>query len=99
MSVVSDFQRPIFGPASLSVASVDLLKKYLLPVADVGFGKVSKHFRSLDTFWVLHRAFLCFHDLVPQGLAERGKLVWKRHNGSEEIMKHGDSCTLLITGL
>jgi len=27
-----------------------------------------------------------------------GRLVWKRHNGSEENMKHSDSLTLLMTG-
>jgi hypothetical protein len=50
MSIVSDFDRPIFGPPSLFVASVGLLKKHLLPVADIGFSKMSKHFRILDTF-------------------------------------------------
>jgi len=68
-------------------------------IADIGFSKVSKHFRSLDTFWVLLRAFLCFHDLVPQSAEERGNLVSKRYNGSEENRKLGDICTLLITGL
>jgi len=35
-----------------------------LSVASSGrpFGKVSKHLRSLDTFWVLLRSFLCFND-------------------------------------
>ena len=49
-------------------------KDSLLP-ADVGFSKVSKHFRSLDTFWALFRAFLYLRDLMPQGVEERGKLV------------------------
>ena len=61
---MSDIDHPIFGPPSLSIAGVPLLKKYLLPVAGVGFSKVSKPFVSLDTFWVLLRAFLCFYDLV-----------------------------------
>jgi hypothetical protein len=33
---------------------------------------VSKPIRCLDTFWVLLRAFLCFHDLVPQGIESVG---------------------------
>jgi hypothetical protein len=49
--------------------------------------KVSKPIRCLDTFWVLLRAFLCFHDLVLQGIEERGKLLWKRHNGSEDCIE------------
>jgi hypothetical protein len=79
MSIVSDFERPIFGPSSLSVAGVTLLKKYLLPMAGIGLSEVSKHFRGLDTSWVLLRAFLFFHDLVPQSVEERGKFVEKRH--------------------
>jgi hypothetical protein len=66
MSIVSDFDRPIFGPPSLSVASVGQLKKHLLPVADIGFSKMSKHFRILDTFCVLSCRCLFCHDLVRQ---------------------------------
>jgi hypothetical protein len=46
----------------VAVLTAGLSEKLILPVADIGFSKVSKHFRSLDTFWILLRAFLCFHD-------------------------------------
>jgi hypothetical protein len=73
-------------------------EKAILPVADIGLGKVAKLLVSSLLFTI----FLRFSGLLrpsTAGCEKPWRLVWKRHNGSEENMKHGDSATLLITGL
>lgn len=70
-ALVGDFHRPVFGEQGFAVARVRLAENGLLPVTDVGFGKVSKQTRCLDSFCVHVRAFVCLHDLLEMILGQR----------------------------
>jgi hypothetical protein len=51
-ALVGDFHGPILGESHFAFARVALAENARLPVADVGFGEVSKQTRCLDTFFV-----------------------------------------------
>lgn len=70
-ALMGDFHRPVFREQGFAVARVALVENPWLPVTDVGFGKVSKQTRFLDTFLVHVRAFVCLHDLIGLSIGAR----------------------------
>jgi hypothetical protein len=66
----------------MAVSREALPENGALPVTDIGFGKVSKHWCCLDTFSIHPCAVVTFHEPVPRMIERLGKLVREPLYGS-----------------
>ena len=66
----------------MAVSRVALPENCALPVTDIGLGKVSKHWRCLDTFSIHPCAVVTFPEPVPRLTERLGKLVREPLYGS-----------------
>jgi hypothetical protein len=73
---------PFLGQSTLTIYDVGLPENCALPVTDIGFGKVSKHWRCLDTFSIHPCAVVTFLEPVPRMIERLGKLVHQPLYGS-----------------